>query len=213
MSFQKEIESYLQQIKILEESFSKAKEMDVLPLSFFSSTIDTLNKLRTGIHEIEAAQLKMMQEHFKKMETELVQEEEIVPASEPLVIEEPSLPEASYSSPSVVEEEPVSDTKEPMPADKEKPVSVVTGETGYLVDKIGKKIHSDFKKSLSLNDRFMFQRDLFHGNADEMNDALEQLNGFQSLDDALVFLNSYYVINWESESGSLFRELLNKHFA
>jgi len=59
----------------------------------------------------------------------------------------------------------------------------------------------------------MFQRDLFRGNANEMNRTFAQLNTFQTLYDALDFLNENYNINWESDAGLAFRELLDKRFA
>jgi hypothetical protein len=82
-----------------------------------------------------------------------------------------------------------------------------------LADAIGRKINSDFGKSLSLNDRFMFQRDLFQGNANEMNQAFTQLNIYQSLNEVIAFLNGKYAIPWNSDSGIALKELLDKRFA
>ncbi|MDR3217629.1 MAG: hypothetical protein LBU22_01390 [Dysgonamonadaceae bacterium] len=166
MTFKKEIELYLEEIYKLEETFRKVQDLDTLPLSFFSASIDALNKLKTGIYELESAQLQIMTEHLQESERKLVEEKA--------------------------------------------PLSAVP--SGSLGDTIGKKIFAEFSKSLSLNQRFMFQRDLFRGNTEEMNRAFTQMDSFPHLNEALHFLNENYSISWESESGIAFRELLDKRF-
>ena len=180
MSIQNKIEQYLSEIRELETLFSEAQVKEVIPLSFFSYAIDILCSLRTGIFEIEAIQLQMMQEHLKKPEPEWYEEKEFKEIETP-----PEL---------LIKEEKV------------------TPVINVLADTIGRKISSDFSKSLSLNDRFMFQRDLFHGNAYEMNQVFTQINEFQSLNEVLKFLNDNYSIPWSSDSGIALKELLDKRF-
>jgi hypothetical protein len=160
MSFQNKIEQYLKEIQELERIFSEAQGKEILPLSFFSSSIDVINRLKTGVYEIEAAQLLMMKEHLKKGEIDRTEVREV----------------------------------------------------NVLGDATGRKVIADFGKSLSLNDRFMFQRDLFQENADEMNETFTQLNAFQSLNEALKFLNEKYAITWNCDAGAAFKELLDKRF-
>ena len=149
MPYQNKIEQCLKEIRELESIFREAQDKETLPLSFFNSSIDILDRLKTEIHEIETLQLLSM---------------------------------------------------------REQPVNI-------LADTISRKINADFEKSLSLNDRFMFQRDLFQGNADEMHQTFAQLNEFQSLNEAMDFINEKYTIPWESDSGITFKETLNKRFA
>jgi len=183
MAFQNKIEQYLNEVQALEQFFRDAQSKEILPISFFSSSIDILNRLRTGIYEIEAEQLKVMQEHLKKSEDEW---SETIEIKAPEDLEELKTIE--------IEERTIS-------------------TTNILADTIARKINADFGKSLSLNDRFMFQRDLFQGNADEMNQVFAQLNAFQSLNEVLEFLNEKYVISWNSDSGIALKELLDKRFA
>ncbi|GHT15700.1 hypothetical protein FACS189426_23490 [Bacteroidia bacterium] len=171
MTFKKEIEQYLEQIYILEETFRKVQNMDTLPLSFFSASIDVLNKLKQGVYELESAQLQHMMKHLKESEEQLGD---------------------------------VNESFKPAP---------MVETTGFLSDTIAKKIYADFSKSLTLNHRFMFQRDLFHGNTEEMNKTFTQLNSCHSLREALDYLNENYAIQWESDSGITLRDLLDKHFA
>lgn len=89
MVFQNTIEQYLLELRELERFFREAQSKEILPLSYFSSSIDILNRLRTGINEIEAAQLKVMQEHLKKSE----QREPVEVKEEPGKTEEVNIPE------------------------------------------------------------------------------------------------------------------------
>jgi len=175
MLHQNKIEQCLKEIRELEKFFREAQNKEILPISFFSTSIDFINRLRTGIYEIEATQLHVMEEHLKKHE---------------------------YGRTGVAE---IKRNEAP-----EEPAEL---KTIILADTIGRKINVDFEKSLSLNDRFMFQRDLFHGNANEMNQAFAQLNASQSLNEFLEFLDEKQSIAWNSEAGITFKELIDKRFA
>ena len=190
MIFQNKIEQYIEIIRELEKTFSEAKGREILPLSFFNSSIDILNRLKTGIYEIETMQLQIMQEHIKKAEKESGEENEINAINTINGIKET----VEFIELKTLEEQP-------------------TPAVNILADTISRKINSDFGKSLSLNDRFMFQRDLFQGNANEMNQTFAQFNVYQSLNEVLDFLNNKYTIPWDSDSGIAFKELLDKRFA
>jgi hypothetical protein len=143
MAFNKEIESCLEQIKQLERAFQEAKEIEILPISFFSANYDRLNVLKRSISELEK--------------------------------------------------------KEP-------------AANGFLGDKISKTLFADLKKSLSLNDRFRFQRDLFTGNACLMEETLDYLENLHSLNESIDYLNTHFDWNWDEESVTAFREILEKRF-
>jgi len=176
MLCQNKIEQCLKEIHELEKSFREAHDKEILPISFFSSSIEFINRLRAGIYEIEALQLHVMQEHLQKHGSEW-----------------DAIREIKESEDSIERE--------------------TTPAANILADAIGRKINSDFGRSLSLNDRFMFQRDLFRGSANEMNEAFAQLNAFQSLNEVIEFFDEKYAIPWNSESGIAFKELLDKRFA
>ncbi|WP_282035671.1 hypothetical protein [Saccharicrinis aurantiacus] len=61
---------------------------------------------------------------------------------------------------------------------------------------LGKPV-ADLSKGLGINDRFLYQRELFNGNATLMSDTLGQLNEMDSFESALTFLKSNF--NWENE--------------
>jgi hypothetical protein len=196
MSFQDKINYYLNEIRALETSFQEVQGKEILPLSFFSSSMDTLYRLRTGILEIEAIQLRTMQEHLKKSEIEWNEAHPVEAAAQTIVSDE-------------LAEQTVLPEKPKLKSEEGKTVS----GAGVLGEIIGRKINADFGKSLSLNDRFMFRRNLFQGNANAMNKALLQLDSFHTLNDALDYLDTNYSIRWDSDSGIVFRDLLDKHFS
>jgi len=136
MIYQDKIEPYLELIRDLEKVFSEAQTKEILPLSFFSSSIDILNSLKIGVYEIEALQLQMMQEHIKEVEDEIDEEDEI------------------------------NEIKELDEIDELNEVKGIN-KVNILADTIGRKMIPDFEKSVSLNDRFMVQRDLLKKNDED----------------------------------------------
>ena len=192
MSIKDKIEQYLKEIQELERIVRESQDKEILPFSFFSSSIDILDCLKTGIYEIEAIQMQKMQEHFRTPESkryESQENKEINEVKKPIEINEIRKPVESKTT-------------------EEKTAPVIN----VLADTIGRKINTDFVKSLTLNDRFMFQRDIFNGNSKEMNKAFTQLNQFQTLNEVLGFLNKNYTITWNSVSGVVLKELLEKRF-
>ena len=71
---------------------------------------------------------------------------------------------------------------------------------------------SDIRKALGINDRFFFQRELFGGNGDLMNQTLDQLNQMNGIDDARNFLLANF--SWDSENEAVIRfmELVERRF-
>lgn len=77
------------------------------------------------------------------------------------------------------------------------------------------KIES-IKKKITINQRFMFVRELFKGNVEEFNQALDRLDNMQSYDEALIYLEKDFVkrYNWNIDSEEVieFLELLAKRY-
>jgi hypothetical protein len=82
----------------------------------------------------------------------------------------------------------------------------------FLGDKLTKTMYTDLKKSLSLNDRFRFLRNLFENNAGLMDKTLDDLNTFSSLQETLDYLNSRFSWDWGNEQAAAFKEILEKRF-
>lgn len=76
---------------------------------------------------------------------------------------------------------------------------------------IGKPI-SDLTKGLGINDRFMFQRELFAGKAEVMNQTLQQINQLPDLNSALSFLKSNFDWDQEQEAAKAFLSYIERKF-
>ena len=155
------------------------------------------------------------------VEEEVVAEEEpeevVIDMTEPIVEVEP---ETTEQAPVV---EPVA---EPAAAEEEEeqPVKVVLGEVlgadqTTLADRIAADAPADVasvanaQKSLvemiGLNDKFILLRDLFHNNHDYYEAAIDQLDEFEDIDEAMLFIHDNFQWNPNSEGAKLLVELLS----
>lgn len=71
---------------------------------------------------------------------------------------------------------------------------------------------TDLIQSISLGDRFRFQRELFSNNGEEMMQVFHDLNAMQSLDEALSYLQKNFRWDKDNESVKDFYALLNRKF-
>lgn len=127
------------------------------------------------------------------------------------IIEEPVRKEEVKSPTEPVREEPV---KEPVQktAEAPQPAPVMPRSNVSLNDLLEKKNLSDFRKAFSLNDRFRFRRDLFHGNEEQMNQVISDLNQIDSLDKALRFIDKNLSWDMNNETVADFIKLLEKRY-
>ena len=156
MLFSEKLELFINQLHKLKEAVLDVQKTNWIPLSFFSSSMESLDNLKTIIRDIELEQFQQMQERLN--------------------------------------------------------ISAKPKETMTSVDEVPQKSFPDFRKSLSLNDRFMLLRDVFHGNSEAMNQAFDYLNQLKTREEAFDYLTESYSVCWESDAGNLFRELLEKRF-
>lgn len=141
---------------------------------------------------------------------EVVKEAVMQKEPEP-IIEEPVQKEEVKSPTEPVREEPV---KEPVQktAEAPQPAPVMAKSNVSLNDLLEKKNLSDFRKAFSLNDRFRFRRDLFHGNEEQMNQVISDLNQIDSLDEALRFIDKNLSWDMNNETVADFIKLLEKRY-
>ena len=78
--------------------------------------------------------------------------------------------------------------------------------------KVSSTLKNDIRKLLSLNDRFLFQRELFKGDVGLMNYTFDELNGLETFEDALEYLQSNF--KWDKDSTQVreFMNLVERHF-
>lgn len=70
----------------------------------------------------------------------------------------------------------------------------------------------DVRSSISLNDRFLFQRELFHNNRVAMNDMLTKLQSFSSYEIIEGYLKTNTHWNFKDETVQKFMEMLKDNF-
>ena len=119
---------------------------------------------------------------------------------------EPEIQPANEPDTHVTEPEP-----DKQPAEEEKE-SGAAKPNRSLQDVLEKQSLSDFKKAFSLNDRFRFRRDLFHGDEELMNQVIADLNQTVSLQEALAYINTHLAWNLKDESTADFVKLLEKRY-
>lgn len=70
----------------------------------------------------------------------------------------------------------------------------------------------DIRKAMSIGDRFLFQRELFHGDGEKMNKTIDALNQLHSLDDALAYIEKKFQWDKESQAYELFNNILRRRY-
>jgi len=70
----------------------------------------------------------------------------------------------------------------------------------------------DLKRSISLNDRFLFQRELFHNDRNEMNSVMISLNAFESFEGVERYLRETRPWDFENQTVKDFLRIIQKGF-
>lgn len=72
---------------------------------------------------------------------------------------------------------------------------------------------ADLHRAIGINDKFLMIRDLFGGDGEAFERAIEALNGFDNLDDCMIYVAENYAWNANSDGAKLLMELLERKFA
>lgn len=128
------------------------------------------------------------------------------------VCEPEALETTSEAEEKETEEELVEETaEEPAKSSEETKPAQTLGDTTPQPTLCGPAV-SDIRQAISLGDRFLFQRELFAGNGEQMQKALEELNGLQSLSDAMNYISERYDWDMDSTAAGLFVNVLKRRF-
>lgn len=107
---------------------------------------------------------------------------------------------------------------------KEEPTVVVLGDvlssepTTTLADNLAEQMNQDvataasaslsLREAIGINDKYILLRDLFAGDNDYYEQAIERLDSFDSLDEAMLYIYDHFHWNPNSEGARLLMELL-----
>ena len=64
-----------------------------------------------------------------------------------------------------------------------------------------------------MNDKFLMIRDLFDGDGDAYNQAIAELDAFDSFDDCMIYIVENYAWNPESEGAKFMMQILERKLA
>lgn len=71
---------------------------------------------------------------------------------------------------------------------------------------------TDLRRAIGINDRFLLIRDLFGGDDAAYEVAIDALNGFDNLDDCMIYIAEHYAWNPNSDGAELLMELLERKY-
>jgi len=135
----------------------------------------------------------------------------IVPEPQAAPVEAPKAEEKSK-----VEEEP---KREPeISIKKEEPIHIeprvepAPKKEGGLFNALSSKQVTSLRKSISIGNRFMFQRELFGNDADKMNQAIDFIDACTNLHEAEKYVSENFHWDAEKESVIEFMNLVNRKF-
>ena len=144
---------------------------------------------------------------------ELPQEEPVAtePVAEPVAEPEPEVALQPEPEP-VVEPQPVVEPEpQPAPAPEPAPVSQPEAPRAPQQTSLFGAAVTDIRQAVSIGDRFLFQRELFGGNAEKLQQTLTELNALHSFDEAVAFIERF---GWDKQSPTheLFINVLRRRF-
>ncbi len=158
-------------------------------------------------------------------EEQPAEEEEVIPATIEEDVAEEEEPE-SISEPEPTNEEPaeeaVEEDIEEEPALEEVQTvvlgDILASEQTTIADNLAEQMVTDvasaaganasLRSSIALNDKFILMRDLFAGNNDYYEMAIERLDSFDNLEEAMLYIHDTFHWNPNSEGARLLMELL-----
>ena len=176
------LEKLIEQIKRLEKLMEEVRERDIYPVSFFSQAFDISNKIKDDLQQIEIFQIELIENQLK--EHAIKQSPQLFSQQEMIAPE--IIPPPIYQ---VQEEKKVT------------PVFASERKSGF-----------DLKKVITLNDRFLFCRELFENNENVMNQVFSELNIEESYDAAIDYLRKRFEWNFDDKNVVDFLAILKKRF-
>lgn len=213
------MEQLLHAVRQLEEKVSRTYENETISFSFFNESFDRLQHISRLLQQLQSMQIDELKQQMQRLvdvlserrepETEEVdavetREEKVSPER----VERVELP--GYRNPRLNESIHANDSK-PM---QERTLREETPGITSLNDATeAPPSLLDLKRRISLNDRFLFQRELFHNNREEMNGVMIRLNAFGSYEKAEGYLRESMDWDFDQPVVQDFLRLIKKGFA
>ena len=211
----KKIEARLAALEEAQQAQSKQQGKDTEIKEELEEMCDQMSAILTSLSRMEelVSQYEETQAELEsridalesRVEFDVPDEDGFDEDEEPEPEPEPAEPEPEEEP----EEEPVLPIVEPEEDENEdEPEAEPEPEVAHsVVPKV-----TDIKKAISLGDRFLFQRELFGGNGEQMAKTIAELNKLDSLDEAEAYIDKRF--NWDKESSTyeLFHNILKRRW-
>ena len=170
-------------------------------IQYFESVEARIAAIETQVQDL-TARLAAVENRPAETVREVVRE--IVREPEPVVVREPEPVVAPEPKPVVAPEPEPQPVVFPQPEPAPQPQVQPKPQPQAGV--------SDIRRAISLGDRFLFQRELFAGNGEKMQKALDELNELKSLDEAVQYIARF---EWDKDSSTyeLFINVLKRRFS
>ncbi len=213
------MEQLLHAVRQLEEKVSRAYENETISFSFFNESFDRLQHISRLLQQLQSMQIDELKQQMQRLvdvlserrepETKEVdavetREEKVSPER----VERVELP--GYRNPRLNESIHANDAK---PVQERKLKEKTPGIASLNDVTEAPPSLLDLKRGISLNDRFLFQRELFHNNREEMNGVMTRLNAFGSYEKAEEYLRARMDWDFDQPVVQDFLRLIKKGFA
>lgn len=223
------IDQLLSDLELLKARLLSVKESDTLPFSFFSASFDRIEKISRSLHELELMQIgemksqmeqlvrflseqpkhpepiKMAQEHNPEQEQPTLAQAN--PAKEPIK-ERIDLPEYRDPRVGVITQSTVEPNQTPAVRDEMEKTSPRSLNDTIQVS----STYLDLRKGISLNDRFLFQRELFNNDRSVMNSVMDLLNTLNNFEEVESYLRKEHEWDFENPVVKEFLLVIKKGF-
>lgn len=145
-------------------------------------------------------------------EEEPVQETPAEAVEEPQERPQEQLQPEPATQPEPVVAEPAQEEPKAEPAPAVAPAEPVHTDAHKANTAYGAPV-TDLKQAISIGDRFLYQRELFGKNGELMQRTIADLNGLNTFDEAMEYIDRHF--NWDKEQPSyeLFVNALHRRFA
>lgn len=219
------INSLQLELRSMEERLESLRKSDTLPFSFFSESFTKVQNISRLLHELEwlkINEMKRKMEQLVRFLSEVDQRnnaehrnstpEKIVPVEEVPQVKIDAIPEPVKETPPVKKNPEVFTLPEyrnlhapqaaPSPESSQSVQPSPEKSKNLVIASLNDKIKQpprvlNLNRSISLNDRFLFQRALFHNSREEMNQMMTMLHSFEDFDHAERYLKE--VTGWDFE--------------
>lgn len=176
---------------------------------------------RPAINEEPEVEVELLMDddtEEQELVTAEVAEEEPVQETPAEAVEQPQeqlqeqLQPEPATQPETVVAEPAQEEPKAEPAPAVAPAEPVHTDAHKVNTAYGAPV-TDLKQAISIGDRFLYQRELFGKNGELMQRTIADLNGLNTFDEAMEYIDRHF--NWDKEQPSyeLFVNALHRRFA